>query len=333
MARFIWTLEKCKENALQYQTRGAWYNGNSSAYVAARRNGWAELCCKHMHCAQAPVGFWTLERCMESAKRYDTRTEWCVNDHKAYDRAQYNDWVDLCCAHMEPIRQSHTLEKCKRSAMQYSSRSEWYLKDMDAYLAAHRNNWLEVCCGHMIELKKPKGYWTLERCKEDALCYSTRVEWRIASNAAAYAYNNGWLEECCKHMKRALSTSLPERNLFDLIKDTFPKTQSIRMKTKDFIINMPHIHRFELDIYIPELRKAIEFNGTYWHSIAGLKRGRLRYGWPLEDIQNYHQLKRQFFADKGIGYIEIQEADWTSNQQQCIERCLNFLSQPEVING
>lgn len=90
----------------------------------------------------------------------------------------------------------------------------------------------------------PYGYWTLERCKADALKYATKQEWREA-NVSAYSiakankwidlccateakrytsarqwcegsgssYNaalkNGWLDECSAHMpKRATSKSL-----------------------------------------------------------------------------------------------------------------------------
>ena len=50
---------------------------------------------------------------------------------------------------------------------------------------------------------KPKGYWTLERCKEEALRYESRVEFMRGSGSA---YNvvlrNKWLEEVCSHMEK-----------------------------------------------------------------------------------------------------------------------------------
>ena len=49
--------------------------------------------------------------------------------------------------------------------------------------------------------RKLAGYWTLERCKEDALKYNSRSEWWKKSKSS---YNKsskeGWLDECCSHM-------------------------------------------------------------------------------------------------------------------------------------
>ena len=43
-----WTLEVCIENAKQYNTRGEWKRKQKKAYSAAQRNGWLDICSKHM---------------------------------------------------------------------------------------------------------------------------------------------------------------------------------------------------------------------------------------------------------------------------------------------
>jgi hypothetical protein len=44
---------------------------------------------------------------------------------------------------------------------------------------------------------------TLESCKESASKFNSRFEWRKSySNFYAYAMKNGWLNECCEHMKK-----------------------------------------------------------------------------------------------------------------------------------
>lgn len=49
--------------------------------------------------------------------------------------------------------------------------------------------------------KKPRGYWTLERCKKDALKYNSRSEWQKKSGSVyGCAGKNGWRDECCLHM-------------------------------------------------------------------------------------------------------------------------------------
>ena len=52
----------------------------------------------------------------------------------------------------------------------------------------------------MIQLKKPHGYWTKERCQEEALNYSNRSDFSD-NNSSAYtkALKNGWLDEIYFH--------------------------------------------------------------------------------------------------------------------------------------
>ncbi len=62
----------------------------------------------------------------------------------------------------------------------------------------------------------------------------------------------------------------------------------------------------ELDIFIPDKKIAIEFNGTYWHSSE------------YKDIE-YHQRKTIQCAKKGIRLIHIFEYEWTNeNKRQLI---------------
>jgi hypothetical protein len=53
----------------------------------------------------------------------------------------------------------------------------------------------------VVSDKKPSGYWTIERCHEEALKYSTRSNFRRDSNSYKAAQRNGWLDHICSHMK------------------------------------------------------------------------------------------------------------------------------------
>jgi hypothetical protein len=60
----------------------------------------------------------------------------------------------------------------------------------------------------------------------------------------------------------------------------------------------------ELDIYIPENKLAIEYNGSYWHS-------------ELNDKpKNYHQDKTIACAKKGIRLIHIFEHEWVKEENK-----------------
>ena len=44
----VWTLNECKQDALQYQTKKEWRESNFTAYNKACYNGWLAQCCGHM---------------------------------------------------------------------------------------------------------------------------------------------------------------------------------------------------------------------------------------------------------------------------------------------
>lgn len=60
----------------------------------------------------------------------------------------------------------------------------------------------------------------------------------------------------------------------------------------------------ELDIYLPELKLAFEYNGEYWHKIHE------------EKEPGYHKNKQKACEENGVKLIEIWENDWKKNNQQ-----------------
>ena len=74
------------------------------------------------------------------------------------------------------------------------------------------------------------------------------------------------------------------------------------------------IKPYELDIYIPSLSKAIEFNGTYWHySKKYFKPGK-------------HSYKSNLCREKGIKLLHIREDLWLKNQEKMKQVIIKFLS-------
>jgi hypothetical protein len=80
--------------------------------------------------------------------------------------------------------------------------------------------------------------------------------------------------------------SIKEKDLFNYIKSIY--NGEIISIFKD---------KFEIDIYLPELKLGIEFNGLYWHSDVFLE-------------NNYHINKTNYFKNKNIKIIHIWEDDW-----------------------
>lgn len=69
----------------------------------------------------------------------------------------------------------------------------------------------------------------------------------------------------------------------------------------------------ELDIYLPDLNIAIEYNGVYWHS-------------ELYKERNYHLDKFLKCKEKGIHLIQIWEDDWFYKQDIVKSRLANILN-------
>ena len=81
------------------------------------------------------------------------------------------------------------------------------------------------------------------------------------------------------------------------------------------------ISPLELDIYIPELRLAFEFNGLYWHN-------------ELYKDKNYHLNKTELCEKKGIQLIHIWEDNWINKQDIVKSMILNKLGKtPNKIYG
>lgn len=74
-------------------------------------------------------------------------------------------------------------------------------KSSGAYIACLRNDWLNTFCLHMKnKIKKPNGYWSKEKCLNEAKKYNSKKNFRIKSGSAySYSLKNNWIKEmyCC----------------------------------------------------------------------------------------------------------------------------------------
>ena len=94
---------------------------------------------------------------------------------------------------------------------------------------------------------------------------------------------------CLKCNPRLSGKSLMESELFKFISENY----NGEIKTSDKNV----LSGREIDIFLPNLNLAFEFNGLYWHS-------------ELHKESNYHQKKTKDCIDLGIELIHIWEDDW-----------------------
>lgn len=74
----------------------------------------------------------------------------------------------------------------------------------------------------------------------------------------------------------------------------------------------------ELDIYLPELKIAIEFNGNYWHSSAKVDK-------------EYHKNKTRMCKKQGIHLIHIFEYEWINNKNNIKRYLYSVISDNKTI--
>ncbi len=276
-----------------------------------------------------PKKKWFFENLKAEALRFKTKREFRENSSAAYLAATRNNRYDEIVSHMPKYLDScgengHNLkwsnEVLREEALKFKTRGEFQKRNLKAYRAAKTRGILDEVCAHM---KLVRTYWTNEMLRKEAFQYFTRSEFALNSPSAyVLAKNRNILDEICSHMENSRNSSKAELNILDRIKNYFPKAQKLNDR-KVKIENRPNIHGFEIDIYVPELRKGIEFDGTWSHSFEGLKRG--RPNWSDEELLNYHSLKDSWFASKGIAILHIKEEDWNNNKTTCITRIEEFL--------
>lgn len=89
----------------------------------------------------------------------------------------------------------------------------------------------------------------------------------------------------------------------------------IKDKNKEFKIKTNKSVR-SLDFYIPEIKKCIEFDGTYWHGEVGR-------GNRTRDEERDKEIKSSI---QGIQILHIKERDYRSNPNNIIQECLEFIN-------
>ena len=122
------------------------------------------------------------------------------------------------------------------------------------------------------------------------------------------------LPHCWKCYPRMSGTSKAELELLDFVKQYFPNAHKDKKLIKPY----------ELDIVIPELKLAVEFNGDYWHSTkCWLERHD-----NLDGYYNYHLNKVLETNKKGYRLIHI----WENNYEEIKDKLKDILEGKEDLN-
>ena len=101
------------------------------------------------------------------------------------------------CAKIEASQKwrKWTEETCRDEARKYKTKLEFLKRSSGAYTYATKNGLLDTF-DWLEEVKKPNGYWTKARCREESRKYSSKKEFLKGCPAAhTAAAKRGWLDE------------------------------------------------------------------------------------------------------------------------------------------
>lgn len=124
--------------------------------------------------------------------------------------------------------------------------------------------------------------------------------WMASANNVLY--QDTWCPRCVKQQ------SFPEIELRLLVKSIYPDTPDKPVR------GLLQNRRFELDIWVPNLRKAIEFDGEYHHGLPGASERDARK--DAECIQ------------ASIGLLRVKYLDYVKNTEAVQQKVLDFLRSP-----
>lgn len=124
--------------------------------------------------------------------------------------------------------------------------------------------------------------------------------------------NYRYIPQCynCFPKSQDLGISKSEKELVDFCKQFYPNLIEN---------NRSLIKPYELDILIPDIKLAIEFNGLYYHSLEA------------NTNLGYHLMKTQMCQKQNYRLIHIWQHQWNINKSQIKENLKNIFENNEII--
>jgi len=214
-----------------------------------------------------------------------------------------------------------TKERCKEEALKYTTKKEFRENNRTIYNASYYYKWLDEICSHMISFSKPKGYWTKQRCKEEALKYTTRKEFEEKSpSACGKARDLKFMNEICSHMiivgnivKRCIySYEFPDNHVYIGLTYNIEKRNNRRKKDKKDAVTV-HIIKTGLQPIKKQLTEYIN-----------IEEAKIKEGEYVEKYKNEKWIILNRFKTGGLGGNILK---WT--KEKCREESLKYKSRSE----
>ena len=117
------------------------------------------------------------------------------------------------------------------------------------------------------------------------------------------------------------NASKPEAMLFEAIKGEFPHL-SVIGSTFSVIRNPRTGAALQLDIYLPDIALALEFNGEYWHDKTAWERDMGR-----GTMESKEALKTHLCREKGILLHHLWDGEWKLDREAFIEEAIALVAE------
>lgn len=124
-------------------------------------------------------------------------------------------------------------------------------------------------------------------------------------------YGNFQSGKRCPKCYAESTSSKQEREIQEFIPLIY--NEKIINNDRNTILNPLTGYYLELDVYLPDINKAIEFNGTYWHSEAKL------------NTVKRDKIKKEQCDKLGIDLLIIEEQMWNYDKSHCLNLIENFI--------
>ena len=144
-----------------------------------------------------PIGYWTYERCYEVARKCHSKSELrklCVS---VLNAAVKNGWISDYTWFKTLWAPRWNRESCYKEAKNYKSRGSFKEGCPSGYKVAREHRWLDDYTWFKTPIKRAQsGYWTYERCYQEAKKYKTQKEFGEKANGAKqFAMKKGWIKD------------------------------------------------------------------------------------------------------------------------------------------
>jgi hypothetical protein len=208
------------ETKYKFKTLGDFRKSHVNEYNLLRYRGLLGQLCEDMGWGQPkkhkPQGYWTEENFILECKKFNSYNELKKSNPSAIECARTKGYLENVVKSLgwekgktlnrKPI--NWTKEKCLESAFKYKTKISWEKGDTNAHAASRRHGWYDECTKHMGNLINVRGYWTKERCLENALLYKIKEQWKKENYAAHSASRrHGSYLECTKHMDNLINAN------------------------------------------------------------------------------------------------------------------------------